>query len=184
MKKCNKCGVEKPPEAFGPSKQMGDGLYPNCRICHAARSRDYYVKNKIGVGAKRLELRRGGGEKLRRWFRDYEKKRRRECPGFKLCHNLRTRISKCLRGLIKSGGTLELLGCNIPELRAHLEKQFRPGMTWENYGPVWHVDHARPCASFDLTDPVQQRECFHFSNLQPLFVSENLQKGAKFRLTI
>jgi hypothetical protein len=52
-------------------------------------------------------------------------------------------------------------------------------MTWENYGPVWHVDHIRPCASFDLTDPAQQRECFHFSNLQPLFAAENLAKGDK-----
>lgn len=50
-------------------------------------------------------------------------------------------------------------------------------MTWENYGPVWHVDHIRPCASFDLQDPAQQRECFNFKNLQPLFAKENLKKG-------
>jgi|KBSSwiStaDraftv2_1062776.scaffolds.fasta_scaffold955071_2 hypothetical protein len=73
----------------------------------------------------------------------------------------------------------ELLGCKISELRHHLEKQFRPGMSWENYGPVWHIDHKKPCASFDLSIPEHQRECFHFSNLQPLFAKENLSKGAK-----
>jgi hypothetical protein len=57
--------------------------------------------------------------------------------------------------------------------------RFRPGMTWENYGPVWHVDHIKPCAKFDLTDPDQQRACFHFSNLQPLFADENLRKGGR-----
>ncbi len=54
-------------------------------------------------------------------------------------------------------------------------------MTWENYGPVWHVDHIRPCAKFDLTDHDQQRACFHWTNLQPLFAKDNLQKNAKFQ---
>lgn len=49
-------------------------------------------------------------------------------------------------------------------------------MTWGNYGPIWHVDHKRPCAGFDLTDPAQQRECFHYTNLQPLFAEENMSK--------
>jgi hypothetical protein len=62
-------------------------------------------------------------------------------------------------------------------LRAHLEAQFVPGMTWANHG-AWHVDHIRPCASFNLEDPAEQRVCFHFSNLQPLWAQDNLAKGA------
>jgi len=73
---------------------------------------------------------------------------------------------------------LDLLGCTVEELRAHLEKQFKRGMSWSNYGR-WHIDHIRPCASFDLTDPEQQRICFHYSNLQPLWAEENMRKGAK-----
>ena len=61
----------------------------------------------------------------------------------------------------------------------HLEAQFKPGMTWDNYGlKGWHVDHIRPCASFDLRDPEQQRRCFHYTNLQPLWAEENLKKGS------
>jgi hypothetical protein len=93
---------------------------------------------------------------------------------------MRTRIPKALKRNQKAGSTLILLGCSISELRVHLEKQFRRGMTWKNYGPVWHIDHIRPCASFDLTVPEQQRECFNFSNLQPLFAVENIRKGDKF----
>ena len=51
-------------------------------------------------------------------------------------------------------------------------------MTWENHGiGGWHVDHIRPCADFNLLDPEQQRQCFHFTNLQPLWAWQNLQKS-------
>jgi len=60
-----------------------------------------------------------------------------------------------------------------------LEGLFKPDMTWANYGAEWHIDHKRPCVSFNLTDPAQQRECFHYTNLQPLWATENLQKGVK-----
>lgn len=73
-----------------------------------------------------------------------------------------------------------LLGCSSQQLREHLERQFLPGMTWDNYGKHgWHVDHVRPCASFDLTDPEQQHQCFHYTNLQPLWAADNIRKGAK-----
>jgi HNH endonuclease. len=55
-------------------------------------------------------------------------------------------------------------------------------MSWDNYGrDGWHIDHIRPCASFDLTDPEQQRQCFHYTNLQPLWAADNIRKGAKWQ---
>lgn len=79
----------------------------------------------------------------------------------------------------KSARTIELLGCPVWRLKFYLAVLFDPGMTWENHGE-WHIDHIRPCKSFDLSDPSQQRECFHYSNLQPLWAPDNLIKGDKY----
>lgn len=106
--------------------------------------------------------------------------RRQTDPVYKLGHNLRVRLKDALSGKTKSAQTRELIGCSLEHLKLHLEKQFLPGMTWVNYGPVWHVDHIKPCAIFDLTDPEQQKSCFHWTNLQPLFAVENLKKGDKY----
>ena len=91
---------------------------------------------------------------------------------------LRVRVINALKGkgAAKAANTMELIGCTVPELMAHLETQFTEGMTWENQGD-WHIDHIRPCASFDLTVPEQQRQCFHWSNLQPLWANDNLAKA-------
>lgn len=95
--------------------------------------------------------------------------------------NLRCRINNALRAQAadRGGALTTMLGCSIQELREHLERQFLPGMTWDNWSPDgWHIDHDRPCASFDLTDPEQQKICFHYSNLQPLWALDNLRKAA------
>jgi hypothetical protein len=94
-------------------------------------------------------------------------------------HALKERMRVTLKGNLKAARTVELLGCSMPKLRKHLSAQFREGMSWENYGKFgWHIDHVRPCSSFDLSDPLQQCICFHYTNLQPLWWFENLAKGA------
>lgn len=99
----------------------------------------------------------------------------RATPHGRLRNNLARRILLALSGKNKSASTEALVGCSISFLRDHIAAQFRPGMTWGNI----HIDHIRPCASFDLSDPKQQRECFNYKNLQPLFPCENLRKGAR-----
>lgn len=77
--------------------------------------------------------------------------------------------------------TEHLTGCPIIALIQWIESQFENGMTWYNYGKFgWHIDHVKPCAAFDLSDIEQQKQCFHYTNLQPLWCKENLSKGAKW----
>lgn len=94
--------------------------------------------------------------------------------------SMRARLWLALKGKNKTSTTLDLIGCDTEELRRHLESQFTKGMNWNNYGiNGWHVDHIEPCASFDLTDEDQQKKCFHYTNLQPLWAKDNLRKSNK-----
>jgi hypothetical protein len=100
---------------------------------------------------------------------------------FQLMTLLRGRFKKIIRGERSTENCRRLVGCTLDELRVHIESQFLPGMTWENRGLYgWHIDHIRPCASFDLTDPAQRAQCFHYTNLQPLWAADNLAKSTKW----
>ena len=110
------------------------------------------------------------------------KKKYNSDSNFKLVCSLRNRINKVLResNTKKSKKTMELTGCTVDELKKHIEKQFKPGMNWSNHSVKgWHIDHIQCCASFDLTKEEEQKKCFHYTNLQPLWAEENLSKGAK-----
>jgi len=119
----------------------------------------------------------------RRLYMKLYMRRYRICPGPYLANLLRARVYAALKGLDKSAHTFELMGISdhskpISFFWQYLEGLFVTGMTRENYGE-WQLDHIRPCASFDLTDPEQQGECFHYTNFQPLFSAENQSKGAR-----
>jgi hypothetical protein len=120
-------------------------------------------------------------ENRRKKARETKRERYHKDLNYRLSSIVRSRISRSLRDnniqYKKSNHSIDLLGCSIVELKAHLEAKFTDGMSWENYGE-WHVDHIKPCASFENlgTCPKQQRECFHYSNLQPLWAEDNRQK--------
>ena len=100
---------------------------------------------------------------------------------FRIRQNLATRLRLAVTK--KWGKTIELVGCSIPELMKHLEQQFAEGMSWENYGE-WHIDHIKPCASFNLLNENEQNICFHYTNLQPLWAIDNLHKADSWDVNI
>ena len=107
----------------------------------------------------------------------YNKKKYKTDINYNLKFRLRARLSIALRGVSKSKRTLQLLGVpHINFFKTYLECKFKEGMTWENRH-LWHIDHIIPCSHFDLTKPEEQAKCFHYTNLQPLWASENLSKG-------
>lgn len=120
-------------------------------------------------------------DKNRSYMNKYERQRCATDPSFRLGKRLRARVRSALlsQGVKKTNRTLELVGCNREFLVKHLQAKFAPGMTWDNYGSVWEIDHRVPCKLFDLTDRQQQLACFNFSNLQPLSVFENRSKHCK-----
>jgi|BioPla2DNA2_1021312.scaffolds.fasta_scaffold46761_2 hypothetical protein len=123
-------------------------------------------------------------ERVRQWYERTKPQRlayfaeKRKDPKYRAVYNLRRRLNFVLKGERKAGRFFEILGCDADELRTHIESQFTEGMSWDNYGE-WHIDHIKPCAMFDLTKPDQQKKCFHYANLQPLWATDNLKKGCK-----
>lgn len=133
-----------------------------------------YAENREEYLLKQRE--RKNTEQSRLWYRDYYKKKSQTDIEWKLSKSLRDRLYKAVSRDSKNMSALDLVGCTVEELKIHIEKQFIDEMSWENYGK-WHIDHIRPCVSFDLTDPLQQKECFHYSNLRPIWGDENRSKG-------
>ena len=128
---------------------------------------------------KSFEYRKNNKASARIFQRVYDKERKKVDVGYRILRNLRTRLYQALKKLKKSDSTMKLTGCTLEQLKKHIESKFKDRMSWDNYG-VWHVDHIIPCAQFDLSDPEQQKICFHYTNLQPLWAKENMSKGAKW----
>ena len=175
------------PEAVAASKRK---WRKNHAVAIASHNRKYRQKNATLISAKKKAYKKRNAASISQRDSDYKRanrpqinanKRRRiqTDVNFRLAANLRTRVYHAMSGRSKSASTMQLLGCTLEQCNAHLEAQFRDGMSWANRSE-WHVDHIRPCASFDLSKPSQQRACFHYSNLQPLWAHENLSKGSKY----
>lgn len=130
------------------------------------KQQTYYINNKDELGKKQYQYKKA---KLKHDLEYYIKDR------------LSTRIRMAIlnhKGT-KNTSSIELLGASIDVVRKHIESQFLPGMTWENHGMKgWHIDHIIPCDSFDLRDMDEQKRCFNYKNLQPLWAEDNLEKGA------
>lgn len=208
MKTCKTCLTEKPESEFWKHSETKDGLRPDCKACIRQKSSKHYLEHKEDYLQRGYEWRKANPEssraialrhlrsdkrkktlnnwreknieKVREYNRAYESMRRKN-PIYKLNKNIARLMRSSLKG--KKGKTWrELVGYTIEELKSHLEKQFKDGMTWENYGQ-WHVDHIRPIASFTITSPdcADFKVCWALSNLQPLWAKENLTKGARLQ---
>ena len=117
-----------------------------------------------------------------KYSQNYIKKKLKTDINFRLASNMRQRIVYALKQskTKKETRTTILLGCPILELKNHLESMFSPTMTWKNYGPLWHVDHIIPCSKFDLKIEEEQKKCFHYTNLQPLFAITTIINGIEY----
>ncbi len=147
-----------------------------------SKAKEYYLKNKNKKLAYQKKYKKENYTKISEYQKKYTKKRRKNDIQYKLSNDLRRRILLALqkKDIRKTYKTIDLIGCTLDQLVNHLEKQFKSGMTWENRGfNGWHIDHIIPISSFDLTDIEQQKICFHYSNLQPLWAKENILKSNK-----
>ncbi len=126
---------------------------------------------------------------LRKWRRDnYNPQKQKERhakkmlnPTYRVSRSMSSRINQLIRDK-EFTSVIDLLDYSIKELMIHLEKRFRDGMNWDNYGPYWHIDHIKPVSHFKFKskNDFEFKECWALSNLQPLLKSENLSKGNRY----
>ena len=156
-------------------KQASDYQIANREKCNL-RKRLWANRNKQRTNAARLKWSIKNPDFKRKWIAN----KRRNDVGFRILCSLRHTLWRTRSTKKRSKSCEKMLGCSLEDFRIYLESKFEVGMTWGNYGKYgWHIDHIVPCALFDLTKEDHRKRCFHFSNLQPMFATENHKKAAK-----
>ena len=103
------------------------------------------------------------------YYRQWNRDKMDTDPLFRLRKSISALINHHLKKG-KSKRTLDYLGCTIQEYKAYLEPMFTPEMNWNNYGNYWEIDHIFPLA---------KGGSFHYTNTQPLTITENRVKSDK-----
>ena len=152
--------------------------YPKIKNKKHQYNKEYGLKNKEKLIILRKKQYLKNKKHIREQHRKYIQKKRRTNLNFRMRSNLSRRVISALKGNPKLSTTMNLIDCSIDKLKQYLENKFTEGMVWQNYGK-WEIDHIRPCASFDLSKVSEQKKCFHYTNLQPLWKSENRKKKDK-----
>ena len=181
---CTKCGATKSFSGFHKSTTSKDGLRSRCKACYADYQRERYQSDPGRRAYHRTyqSQRRQSDPDYREYLRVYTRERRRSDPDFRVSLQMRRMVHRVLlaAGHRKTTPTQEALGYSAKELRAHIEAQFKPGMSWEDRS-AWHIDHVKPVSAFiakGITDP---KIINALSNLSPLWARDNITKGARYQ---
>ena len=169
LKACTKCGEIKALEDF--SKRLKIKYRSTCKYCDSELNKIYETNNRQQINHKRRE--------------------RRKDPIRNLLINQRDSQRRLFRNNFKNFNSTSLckekLGCTLEELKFFVESNFKEGMTWENRGiglDKWQLDHIIPISLTQVVDGIILDNSFnnkiwHYTNLQPLWHSENARKSNK-----
>lgn len=166
---CLKCNIQKTPVDFYLKDKKKNRYSTTCKECHKIEVKKWHVENR----EKSLENKKKWHTDNREKIKKYYKNRQQTDVNYKKGKYLR---ESCRKSIINGSFSL-YLGCHGYFAKKWLEFQFKDGMTWDNYGDVWCIDHVIPVNNFDLECVDQQLECFNWQNIQPLTYSQNLKKS-------
>lgn len=192
---CKKCMISKYSEqrkayyktytrndkAYIDTRVYPDGIR-NCPTCKKDKSvEDYYYDSMIkNIKGSCKECTK---EVRKRYYPTQNKKRRERLdshPELKIQRAFQTRFYRIIKGTAKRSNLLSnYIGCSLEDFINWITYQFVDGMSLENYGKEWHLDHVRPCASFDLSKDEDILECMCWKNIRPCWKKENLTKSSK-----
>lgn len=191
---CRVCKESKPVECFSRNCRRLSGRAGECKSCASVYKRTYRADNPAKIAAGKRRHYEANREKVAADSRAYYKKnrtamraasrayvigRRKTDPEFRLRCSLRERMNRALDRNQKSGSPVRDLGCSVEDFKAHLEAQFEPGMTWNNWGckpGQWSIDHIMPLAAFDLADRQHFLLAAHYLNMRPMWHVDNMRR--------
>ncbi|MFA5261026.1 MAG: hypothetical protein WC450_07360 [Candidatus Omnitrophota bacterium] len=198
-KKCTKCGKEKEAtvKCFHKNRMGKDGLSPSCKECRSLQAKKYYKREITAITRrnKKYEIkhlkesrerhkkyRDNNPGKVKEWQGRARRKANSTLKG-KINYRMRNRINKCLRNGRKVDVHWEnIVGFGVEELKIHIEKQFKDGMTWERFmrGEI-HIDHKIPLAvhNFESSHDIDFKRAWMMDNLQPMWAKDNIVKNSK-----
>ena len=192
---CTKCKIPKSIDEFFKSKSFKDNLHCWCKKCNSEYKKGHYRINLEKIKKRNKQWRKNNPEKnrncdkkyhqknieeLKKYQKKYKKNRYNNDPIFRLNQNIKNAVGRSLRGNKNGQSWGKLVGYDCQELKEHLERQFKDGMTWENYGK-WEVDHRIPVSIFNITGVKSKgfKKAWELENLQPMWASENISKSNK-----
>jgi len=166
-KKCTVCQEIRPTEEFYLHKRKGT-VRSACKECTKELKRQYYEENK---------------EEYIKKTDAYKKMKMQTDPAFHLERRMRCRVYAALTKvrIPKKERTVEYLGCTASFFQKWIAFQLYDGMDMENYGEVWHIDHTKPIASFNLLDEEERKSCFSWVNCRPLIAAKNISKSSTYK---
>jgi hypothetical protein len=204
FKVCTKCRMEKNLNEFHKDKSNKSGYYTICKTCKKTKMKELRQKYSIletrEIKDKKVCCRckkeknilefvknrccKDGFDKeckecKYKYNHSYSEARKQYDPEFKILKNMRSRLSESLRGKSKSQTTCQLIGVDFEIFTKWIEFQLEEGMTMENYGSVWHLDHVLPLSSFNLLDEEELLKAMNWKNIRPLLALKNIQKSNK-----
>lgn len=174
---CSRCKAAKPYDQYHLSRKSNTGYKAYCKMCWSAYIQTYYENNKVAYKQRY--------QKQKPELVAYQIKYNKEEYYAALCNvlwkNARGRYTSVMlnKGIGLKFKFRQLLGCNKHELLERFRSLYKSGMTDMNYGK-WEIDHIRPICSFDLTKDEDIIQCFHYTNMQPLWREENQAKGTSW----
>lgn len=207
-KKCKNCGSLLDENMFKKNNKSKDGLYHQCKLCdkkdretkYKDKIKEYSIKNrdKINVYSKQhyysnIDYYKNYDEQRKNnpkrkiqqrvsWIKSENKRKQRRLvdKGYRLARNTGASFSRILAGKVKSSEVLEEhLNYNMKQLKEHIESQFTPEMSWDNYGTYWELDHIIPQNQFyyESYEDEQFKLCWALNNLRPLTIHDNRSRS-------
>jgi len=177
-KVCSKCKIEKTLEEFSIDLSTKSGRKSQCKECRKLISKKEYKSDPLSHNVRTSAYYKDNKESTRKQQRDYERKRLKVDPLFKLGKSMRCHLYRILQGQ-KSMSTKELLGYNVEELKIHIESLWVEGMNWENWGKEWEIDHIYPLSQYLKEGETRPSIINSLKNLQPISKIENRKKSNK-----